>query len=153
MATPSIITTAGLMFLLLLAPAVFAVDYPVSWTLGTSYEDWDSDKTLFPGDTITFSYGPSHSLSVVKKDKMRQLWGRCHKVFQRWKEHCSFGSRNHFAMRGLRKNHTSPPPADAPSPVAPELARGTGAATSNYNLNFMVIGGSLLLAPLFAFLG
>ncbi|KAI3858404.1 hypothetical protein MKW92_004687 [Papaver armeniacum] len=172
MTTPSIITTAALMVLLLLAPAVLAVDYPVSWTLGTNYEDWDSDKTLFPGDTITFSYGPSHSLSVVKKDTYDNCGADAIKSFSGGKStvplvagtmyficpegnHCANGMKLSVKVRnaGPPKNHTSPPPADAPSPVAPELARGTGAATSNYNLNFMVIGGSLLLAPLFAFLG
>ncbi|KAI3850203.1 hypothetical protein MKX03_012097 [Papaver bracteatum] len=171
MATPSIITTAGLMVLLLLAPAVFAVDYPVSWKLGTNYEDWDSDKTLFPGDTITFSYGLSHSLNVVKKDTYDNCGTDAVKSFSGGKSsvplvagtmyficpegsHCANGMKLSVKVRkaGPPKNHTSPP-AEAPSPVTPKLARDTAAATSNYNVNFMVIGGSLLLAPLFVFLG
>ncbi|RZC43366.1 hypothetical protein C5167_036319 [Papaver somniferum] len=171
MATPSIITTATLIVLLLLAPAVRAVDYPVSWTLGTSYEDWDSDKTLFPGDTITFSYGPAHSLSVVKKDTYDNCGSDAIKSFSDGSStvplvagtmyficpegnHCANGMKLSVKVgnAGPPKNHTSPP-VDAPSPVTPKLARSTGAATSNCNLNFMVIGGSLLLAHLFAFLG
>ncbi|KAI3970348.1 hypothetical protein MKX01_023995 [Papaver californicum] len=179
MATPSI-TTAALMVLLLLAPAVFAVDYPISWTLGTSYDDWDSDKTLFPGDTITFSYGPSHSLNVVNKDTFDICGSDALKSFSGGSStvplvagtmyflcpegnHCAGGMKFSVKVRkgGPPKNRTPPPaesptslpPADAPTTGTPKQLKDTGAATSQCNLNFMVVGGSLLMAPLFAFLG
>ncbi|KAI3931434.1 hypothetical protein MKX01_040351 [Papaver californicum] len=179
MATPSI-TMASLMVLLLLAPAVFAADYPISWTLGTSYHDWDSDKTLFPGDTITFSYGLSHSLNVVKKDTYDNCGSDALKSFSGGSStvplvagtmyflcpegnHCACGMKLSVKVRngGPLKNHTpppaeaptSPPSADAPTTGTPKQLKDTGAATSMYNLNFMVVGGSLLMAPLFAFLG
>ncbi|OVA07862.1 Plastocyanin-like [Macleaya cordata] len=47
-------------------------------------------------------------------------------------------------------NTPSPPSTSTPTPPTPA---GTGAATSSYNMNYVVIGASLLLAPLFALMG
>ncbi|KAJ4905352.1 Uclacyanin-3 [Raphanus sativus] len=66
-------TTAGVLFLLLLAgaPAVLAVTFKVGdvagWTSGVDYTTWVTGKTFRVGDTLEFKYGPSHSVSVVNK--------------------------------------------------------------------------------------
>ncbi|MCL7026393.1 hypothetical protein MKW94_003497 [Papaver nudicaule] len=165
MATPSITTTA-LLVLLLLAPAVFAVDYPISWTLGTNYDDWVSDKTFFVGDTLTFTYGPSHSLSVVNKATYDTCGSDAQKNFNGGSNTvplevagtmyfiCPEGTHCSRGMKLSVNVSDGAPPAHASSPAGtPKPEKGTSAATSKYNMNFMVIGGSLLLAPLFALLG
>ncbi|KAI3895316.1 hypothetical protein MKX03_035817 [Papaver bracteatum] len=185
MATPSAATIA-LMVLLLVAPAVFAADYPISWTQGTSYDDWDSDKDLVAGDTITFEYGPSHTVNVVDKDsydncgsdaiskhsggssKITLEAGTMYFICPEG-NHCADGMK--LSVKVGDAETPSPPttpttPATPATPTTPPTpaaetppskpgapAGGTGAATSSVNMNFIVIGGSLLLATLFAFLG
>ncbi|KAI3838524.1 hypothetical protein MKW92_046963 [Papaver armeniacum] len=209
MATPSAATIV-LMVLLLIAPAVFAADYPISWTQGTSYDDWDSDKDLVAGDTITFTYGPSHTVNVVDKDaydncgsdaiskhsdgssKIPLVAGTMYFLCPEG-NHCAGGMK--LSVKVGAADSPSPPttpttpatpatpstpttpttpttppttttpptptppttitpptPAAETPPSKPSTPGGTGAATTSVNMNFIVIGGSLLLAPLFALL-
>ncbi|RZC72834.1 hypothetical protein C5167_048314 [Papaver somniferum] len=197
MATPSA-ATISLMVLLLVAPAVFAANYPISWTQGTNYDNWDSDKDLVAGDTITFEYGPSHTVNVVDKDaydncgsaaiskhsggssKITLEAGTMYFICPEG-NHCADGMK--LSVQVGDADTPSPPdtpttpttpatpatPATPPTPTSPATptdpstpttpskpsppAGGTGAATSSVNMNFIVIGGSILLASLFAFLG
>ncbi|KAI3913688.1 hypothetical protein MKW98_011749 [Papaver atlanticum] len=200
MATPGAATIA-LMVLLLVVTSVFATDYPISWTQGTSYDGWDSDKNLVAGDTITFEYGPTHSVNVVDKDaydncgsdaiskhsdgssKIPLVAGTMYFLCPEG-NHCAGGMK--LSVRVGAADSPSPPttpttpatpatPVTPPTPTTPTTptptpatpptpttetptkpsppAGGTGAATSSVNMNFIMIGGSLLLASLFAFFG
>ncbi|RZC58973.1 hypothetical protein C5167_006275 [Papaver somniferum] len=195
MATPSA-TTIALMVLLLVAPAVFAADYPISWTQGTNYDDWDSDKNLVVGDTITFEYGPSHTVNVVDKDtydncgsaaiskhsdgssKIPLVAGTMYFICPEG-NHCADGMKLSVEVGDADTPPTPTAPTTPATPATPTTptptppttttpptptaetppskpstpAGGTGAATSSVNMNFIMIGGSLLLASLFAFLG
>ncbi|MCL7028272.1 hypothetical protein MKW94_030273 [Papaver nudicaule] len=191
MATPSAASIA-LMVVLLVVPAVFATDYPISWTQGT-YDDWGSDKTLVAGDTITFSYGASHSLNVVDKDtydncgsaaksklrsgsdKVTLVAGNMYFLCPQG-NHCAGGMKLAVSVAAAGTpatpaTPTTPTPTTPSTPTTPATpstpttpAAGTpatpkptapspSAATSSNNMNLIVIGGALLLAPLFAFLG
>ncbi|RZC69229.1 hypothetical protein C5167_032319 [Papaver somniferum] len=172
MAIPSATTTA-MMVLLLVVPAVFAADYPITWSQGTSYDDWGSDKTLVAGDTITFTYGPTHSVNVVDKDAYDNCGSDSKKSYNDGSSkvplvagtmyficpqgnHCAGGMKLSVKV-GAAGTPTTPATPATPTPgtpaAKPTAPSGTNAATSSCNMNFLVIGGSLLLAPLFAFLG
>ncbi|KAI3925740.1 hypothetical protein MKX01_003299 [Papaver californicum] len=193
MATPSV-TTIALMVLLLVVPAVFAVDYPIAWSQGTSYDNWDSGKTLVAGDTITFTYGSSHTLNVVDKDAYDNCGSAAKSKHSDGSttitlvagpmyflcpegNHCSGGMKLSVTVGAADTPSTPTTPATPPTPATPSTPKtpttpatpatppsetptpkpstpsGTGAATSSNNMNFIVIGGSLLLATLFAFFG
>ncbi|KAI3985457.1 hypothetical protein MKX01_033771 [Papaver californicum] len=189
MATPSV-TTIAVMVLLLVVPAVFAADYPITWSQGPSYDNWDSGKTLVAGDTITFTYGPSHTVNVVDKDaydncgsaaKSKHSGGSTTITLEAGTmyflcpegNHCTGGMKLSVKV-GAADTPSTPTTPTTPTtvtpgtpstpatpttpktpgtPSKPSAPSGTGAATSSNNMNFIVIGGSLLLAPLFAFLG
>ncbi|XP_043703032.1 uclacyanin-3-like [Telopea speciosissima] len=60
---------SGLLIMLLVAPAVYAIDYTVGesagWNQGVDYNAWVSGKTFNVGDTLLFQYGPTHTVDMV----------------------------------------------------------------------------------------
>ncbi|KAJ4950022.1 hypothetical protein NE237_026854 [Protea cynaroides] len=62
----------GLLILLLVAPAVYAVEYTVGgssgWNLGVNYSTWVSGKTFYVGDKLLFNYGSTHAVDIVSSN-------------------------------------------------------------------------------------
>ncbi|CAK9133574.1 unnamed protein product [Ilex paraguariensis] len=60
---------AALLLLLLAAPAVYAVQHTVGgstgWNTGYNYVTWAAGQSFAVGDTLLFTYGPTHSLDLV----------------------------------------------------------------------------------------
>ncbi|KAJ9545434.1 hypothetical protein OSB04_025141 [Centaurea solstitialis] len=44
---------------------VYTVGDSSGWSLGVDYKTWTSDKTFKVGDTLSFNYGSSHTVSEV----------------------------------------------------------------------------------------
>ncbi|KAK9202581.1 hypothetical protein WN944_017793 [Citrus x changshan-huyou] len=61
----------ALLILLLVAPAVYAVEYTVGdtsgWTQGFDYTGWVSGKTFKVGDVLVFNYGGLHKVDRVSE--------------------------------------------------------------------------------------
>ena len=56
----------AILVILLAAPSVFALEYPVVWNLGNDYSSW-ADRPLTANDTLLFTYSNAHNLLVVNR--------------------------------------------------------------------------------------
>ncbi|KAI3800866.1 hypothetical protein L1987_28965 [Smallanthus sonchifolius] len=159
--------------------SAYAVQHSVGdsngWTNFGDYTTWAAGKTFNVGDTLLFSYGSSHSVDVVSKSdydncatgnaidsytggtttvklaKPGPMYFVCPSF-----GHCSTGMK--LTINVVSQNSDSPAtttPSDVPpsttSPSTP-ISKPTKDAGSANSANMMVVGFSLILAPLFVFM-
>ncbi|KAJ4953070.1 hypothetical protein NE237_029902 [Protea cynaroides] len=155
---------SGLLILLLVAPAVCAVEYIVGgsqgWDLNVDYQTWLSGKTFYAGDILLFQYGTTHSVDTVNSidydncttssplkshksgndsiilSSTGPMYFICPTTY-----HCNEGMK--FAVNVLASNSTSATPTTPPS-SSPSSSPTTGskspAPPNLCNINALVLG-------------
>ncbi|KAI3741713.1 hypothetical protein L1987_59387 [Smallanthus sonchifolius] len=149
------------------------------WTNFGDYTTWAAGKTFNVGDTLLFSYGSSHSVDVVSKSdydncatgnaidsytggsttvKLAQP-GPMYFVCPSF-GHCSTGMKLAINVVSQSSNspatttpsygsNSSPPSTTSPSTPISKPTKDAGSANI---ANMVVVGFSLILAPLFMFM-
>ncbi|GFP90513.1 uclacyanin-3 [Phtheirospermum japonicum] len=134
----------ALVVLLLISPAAYAVTHTVGdssgWTTGFDYATWASGKNFAVGDTLVFTYGPSHAVDEVSQGGCNtanplgsytsspttinlNTTGTRYFICPR-SNHCSQGQR--LTVTVAAAGSTSPPPTGGSAPSTPA---GTPPAT------------------------
>ncbi|KAL4562937.1 hypothetical protein LXL04_026968 [Taraxacum kok-saghyz] len=169
------------LILAIASPSVFAVQHIVGdssgWTNFGDYTTWASSKTFNVGDTLLFNYGGSHAVSVVSKSDYDNcvtsnainsysdgtttinlaqpgpMYFACPSF-----GHCSSGMK--LAINVVSQSTTTPTGGDNSSPPSSTNPSTPGSSTNptrnvdgpGSSANMVVVGLSLILAPLFVYM-
>ncbi|KVH89327.1 mavicyanin-like [Cynara cardunculus var. scolymus] len=160
-------------------PATYAVQHIVGdssgWTNSGDYTTWAASKTFNVGDTLLFNYGSSHGVdslskadydncatgnainsytggaTTIKLTKPGPMFFACPSF-----GHCSLGMKlainvvSQTTTTPSSDNNQSPPSSTTPSTPATSSPDGEGGSTGGTSM--VVVGLSMILAPMIVFM-
>ncbi|XP_060209715.1 uclacyanin-3-like [Lycium barbarum] len=163
---------AAAIFLILLfaSPTAFAKDIIVGgsngWSQSVDYSTWASGQTFNVGDNLVFNYGGSHGVDVVSKDDYDNCnTGNALQAFTGGKtsiplssagdmyfvcptlNHCDTGMKLAIKVQGSSSGTTPATPSGTKSNPPNGVSGVFG------NMSKLVVGFSVVVGALFAFMG